>query len=132
MNVFRLMLFLAGVVVCLWVRYASGPAAWSSRGAQSVAQPWGLEPSLAPLLVYDRVEHGGKLVEVNVAEAEPRYQVSTVAGEVLAQNLSSNDLQSQFPEIYAFMQTGRVALVSGPKSWGQPSSGPMAEERESH
>jgi len=106
MNVFRLVLCLAGLAVCLLVKYVSGSGFWPKDRQEAPATEE--KGSLGPVLVFDRWEYKGQVVAVESIKPELAYAVSTKDGGVVADHLTVRDLQRRFPEIYDFMLTGRV------------------------
>ena len=127
MNIFRLVLCLAGLLTFLLLRHlaplAKPEAAESSLSAATLepATLSSLEPNreaspvpfpstmlLPPLEPPERFDLGRKIVLMQKGPGGARYSVLNTQGVVLGHNLTETEFQSSDPQLYAMLQMAQA------------------------
>jgi hypothetical protein len=115
MSLFKMLLCGAGLLVFLWIRDFGAssdsppPADASPVPTQPPGAPQASEAQVRQITegkpVITRIEFRNKLVTVKTGWNGPVYEVQDKAGNVLAAELSEQELQACEPELYRLIQT---------------------------
>ena len=127
MNIFRLVLCLAGLLTFLLLRYLAPiakPAASESSLSAATPEPATLSslepasealalPSPSAMLLPlpeppERFDFGKRIVLLQKGAGGPRYAVMNVQGVLLAQNLTEEEFQNSEPQLYAMVQMAKT------------------------